>query len=256
MSRIVVFDSGLGSLSIIKAIQRHTKAEIIYFADQKHFPYGKKSKKELEKIIKNTISNLQKKFKPDLIVVGSNTPSLLLVQTIFNDNTVIGVFPPLLEAQQLTKTNSIAILATNTAIQSTALKTFIKKNLMKNVKILKIDSSELVDLVESGKFIHNKNFCIKKIISVLRQNFIRNDVDVVTLSSTHLPFLLSLLQKIFPQVKFLDPADKIANEIIHHKSFFPSTKNTLAIFSSGDIETFQTNLHHIGIKKKVQHINF
>ena len=257
MGRIVVFDSGFGSLSIIKAIQRHTKAEIIYFADQKNFPYGTKSKKELEKIIKLTISNLQKKFKPDLIVVGSNTPSLLLDKIILNDGTVIGVFPPLLVAQQLTKTNSIAILATSAVVQSVALKSFIKKNLINNVKILKIDSSELIDLVESGKFIHNKNFCAKKIISIVKQNFIRNNVDVATLSSTHLPFLLSHLQKIFPQVKFLDPADKIANQIVNHKSFSPSIKNTLRIFSSGDdVETFQTNLHRIGIKKNVRHINF
>lgn len=256
MSRIAVFDSGFGSLSIIKAIQRHTKADIVYFADQKSFPYGKKSKKELEQIIKNTVNNLQKKFKPDLIVVGSNTPSLLLDKIIFTDNTVIGVFPPLSEAQQLTKTNSIAILATSTAVQSTALKAFIKKNSIKNVKILKIDSSDLVDLVESGKFINNKNFCTKKIISILQQNFINNNVDVATLSSTHLPFLLSLLQKIFPHVKFLDPADKIANQIVNHKSFYPSLRNTLRIFSSGDVDAFQTKLHHIGIKKNVQHINF
>jgi len=41
MVKIAVFDSGLGSLSIIKEIQKITKSEIIYFADQKNYPYGK-----------------------------------------------------------------------------------------------------------------------------------------------------------------------------------------------------------------------
>ena len=52
MARVAVFDSGLGSLSIIKEIQKISKTEIIYFGDQENFPYGEKSKKKLEKIIK------------------------------------------------------------------------------------------------------------------------------------------------------------------------------------------------------------
>jgi glutamate racemase len=51
MARIVVFDSGLGSLSIIKAIQKIIKSEIIYYADQQNFPYGEKSQAQLSKII-------------------------------------------------------------------------------------------------------------------------------------------------------------------------------------------------------------
>ena len=42
--KIAVFDSGLGSLSIIKAIQKKTKCDIVYLADKKNFPYGKKNK--------------------------------------------------------------------------------------------------------------------------------------------------------------------------------------------------------------------
>jgi glutamate racemase len=256
VGKIVVFDSGFGSLSIIKAIQKRTKAEIIYFADQKNFPYGKKSKSELEKIIKNTINNLQKKFNPDLIVVGSNTPSLLLDKIISNNSRVIGVLPPLLEAQQLTKTNSIAMLVTSSVVKSPALNNFVKKNLIKKIKIIKIDSSDLVELVESGKFIHEKNICAKKIISMLQQKFITNNIDVVTLSSTHLPFLLSLLQKLFPHIEFLDPAINVVNQLVTHKLFLPAKKNTLKIFSSGDINKFQINLHKIGIRKSVQQINF
>jgi len=256
MGRIVIFDSGFGSLSIIKAIQKRTKADIIYFADQKNFPYGKKSKNELEKIIKHTIINLKEKFHPDLIVIGSNTPSLLINKIILNDPALVGVLPPILRAQQLTKTNSIALLVTSSVAHSSALNNFIKKSKKTKIKILKIDSSDLVDLVESGKFIHNKNLCIKKIISVLQHKLVINDVDVVTLSSTHLPFLLTLLKKIFPHIKFLDPANDVATQITNNKLFFPSTKNTLTIYSSGNIKKFQKNLFYINIKKSVRQINF
>ena len=78
MVKIVVFDSGMGSLSIIKPLQKVTKSEIIYFADRKNFPYGKKPKSELRKIIEHSLIMLQERFNPDLIIVGSNTPTLLL----------------------------------------------------------------------------------------------------------------------------------------------------------------------------------
>ncbi len=78
MAKIAVFDSGLGSLSIIKEIQKIMKADIVYFADQKNYPYGTKSQSQMASIIKKTICMLEEKFTPDVIVVASNTPSLML----------------------------------------------------------------------------------------------------------------------------------------------------------------------------------
>ena len=95
MVKIAVFDSGLGSLSIIKAIQKISKSEIIYFADQQNYPYGKKSQTQLSKIIQRSITLLQEKFSPDMIVVASNTPSLMLN---LGTSKIIDVKPPLKEA--------------------------------------------------------------------------------------------------------------------------------------------------------------
>jgi len=69
--RIAVFDSGLGSLSIIKALQKISKLEIIYFADQNSYPYGNKSQTQLSKIIQNSIQLLEERFSPDIIVIAS-----------------------------------------------------------------------------------------------------------------------------------------------------------------------------------------
>lgn len=256
MAKIVIFDSGLGSLSIIRAIQKIIKSDIIYFADQKNFPYGKKSTKELDKIITKTIYKLKKEFEPDLIIIGSNTPSLLLEKLFHNNPTLIGVFPPLAEAHKKTKTKSIAILATSSVIQSRALERYIVKNLDKNIHVTKIDASKLVNLVESGKFLYEKIYCTKQIASLLGNKFISNNIDVATLSSTHLPFLLPLLTKSFPKIRFLDPAAIVAQEIKKNKLFFSSNKNSLTIFSSGDVEIFQKHLDKLRIKNKVRKINF
>ena len=160
MTRIVVFDSGLGSLSIIKPIRKILKAEIIYFADQANYPYGKKSKSQLNQIIKKTIQSLDT-FKPDITVMASNTPSLMLKTS---SRKVIDVKPPLQLAAKISKSKHIGILGTKSAIRSRGLTDFIQKNkISKSIKITRINGSELVDLVESGKFITNKKQS-KKII--------------------------------------------------------------------------------------------
>ena len=86
--KIVVFDSGLGSLSIIKAIQKKTKSDIIYLADKKNYPYGKKTKSQLYKIITDTIQKISERFNPDVIVLASNTPCLLYTSPSPRDRSV------------------------------------------------------------------------------------------------------------------------------------------------------------------------
>lgn len=252
MPRIAVFDSGFGSLSIIKSIQKKIKSEIIYFADQKNFPYGTKSVSELEKIIKSTIIRLEKKFKPDIIIIGSNTPSLLLKK--FIKQKIIGVYPPLRQAVNKTKSHSIAILATKSVIESNALRNFVKKNVPKKITVNLINASPLVELVESGKFICDKKFCKKKIQAVLLKPITTNNVDVVTLSSTHLPFLLPILKQVFPNIIFLDPAHLVVDKVVKKLKTKNSKRSSMKIFTSGNAKHFQKILCQIGIKNTVNQL--
>ena len=253
MAKIAVFDSGFGSLSIIRPIQKTTKAEVIYFADQKNFPYGKKTKSELFKIISQTIDLLKTQFNPDLIVVGSNTPTLLL-RKIFSSKT-IGVLPPLKNAIKITKTNHIAVLTTESAMKSNELTDYIKKNSSSKYTIKKINASPLVELVESGKFISEQKFCKIIIKKTLNKIFVENNIDVATLSSTHLPFLLKMLRKEFPKVNFLDPGQDIANKVAKITSKKQTRKNSLKIFTSKNPTKFQKQLQKIGIKNKVNFLS-
>ena len=249
MAKIVVFDSGLSSLSIIKAIQKISKSEIIYFADQENFPYGQKSQAQLSRIIKNSIKILDKEFSPNLIVIASNTPSLMLN---FTSKKIIDVKPPLKEALKKSKTKQIGILATKSAINSKGLTQYIKENsLPKKFKIFKINGSNLVDLVESGKFISNKKYCNKIIKKILKQILIQHNIDTITLSSTHLFFLKSLLKKQFPKINFVDPSNLVAKKILLITQNNQSKKNSLKIFATGDSQKFELKLNKIGIKNKV-----
>jgi glutamate racemase len=253
MAKIAVFDSGFGSLSIIRPIQKATKSDIIYFADQSNFSYGKKSKQELYKIITQTINLLKSKFEPDLIVVGSNTPTLLF-RKIFSSK-IIGVLPPLNDAKKITKTNNIAILTTQSVAKSKELTDYIKKNVSSRYQVKKINASPLVELVESGKFFSDKKLCKKIIKKTLSNVFLENDIDVVTLSSTHLPFLKKLLKEEFPKITFLDPAQNVAKKVAKLTSKKLTKKNSLKIFTSKDTVQFQKQLQKMGIKNKVNFLS-
>lgn len=256
MGKVVVFDSGLGSLSIIHAIRKVTKADIVYFADQKNYPYGKKSNEELRKIIDCSIESLEKKFKPDIIIIGSNTPTLLFPELFVKNKAIMGVLPPLIEAQKKTKTKSIAILGTRIVTQSKQINRFIEKKSRKNIQVHKIDASRLIDLVETGKFIYKKQHSKTIIKKILATKFEKHNVDTATLSSTHLPFLLPILEELFPQILFLDPAMQVATCLLHNKFFSPSKTNTLKIFSSSKTKTLERNLKKIKIKNKVKLLQF
>ena len=252
MARIVVFDSGLGSLSIIKEIQKISKNEIIYFADQQNYPYGNKSQAQLRTVIQKTIKFLEKEFTPEIIVIASNTPSLMLE---LSTQKIVDVKPPLNIAKKITKTKQIGILATKSAIYSKGLSKYvIKNNFSKSFKIFKINGSNLVDLVESGKFLTDKKYCkkiIKKDLEILSQQ----SIDTITLSSTHLIFLRSLLKKEFSKIKFIDPGEIVAQKIFLKIKDNQSKKNSLKIFASGNVKEFQIKLNKIGIKNRVNFLS-
>ena len=253
MAKIVVFDSGLGSLSIILAIQKISKSEIIYFADQENFPYGEKSQTQLYKIIQKSIKVLHEKFNPNITVVASNTPSIMLNLAT---KKIIDVKPPLRDAQKKSKTKQVGILATKSAINSKGLNLYVKQNnFPKKINIFKINGSDLVELVESGKFHSNKEYSRKIIKRILDQKLFENNIDTVLLSSTHLPFLRSLLEKEYPKISFIDPASEVAKKILLKVKDDQKKRNSLKIFASGNVTTFQKKLGHIGIKNKVNFLS-
>ncbi len=254
MAKIVVFDSGLGSISVIKPIRKIINSELIYFADQKNFPYGTKTKTELEKIIKSTINFLDKKFSPDLIVIGSNTPTLVLKN--LTNQKILGVLPPLKQAVKITRTKNIAILASQLVVKSNQLSKFIKKYDPKSkTTVTKINANSLIQLVESGKFLINPKASQKIIIKILQEIISKNNIDVITLSSTHLPFLLSLLQKEFPNVTFLDPAEELAKKIATKLAHKKSNKNKIQIYTSKNPKILENQLKKLGIKHKVNFLS-
>lgn len=245
MTRIAVFDSGLGSLSVITAIRRHLKCSISYIADLRSFPYGTKSAAELECIIFDMIRAIEDRLSPDYIVVGSNTPSIMLD---IESDRIIGIRPPLRLAESISTSKDIAILGTATTVASRALGRYIKQSRLDgSTRVTRINCSELVALVESGDFLRHPRKTRKTIRSTLGSRLA--GADVATLSSTHLPFLRRYLEEIYPEVTFLDPAEQLARRLAAASTTM--RRGSLRIYATGRAGTFVKNLRCMGMHHRV-----
>ena len=256
MPRIVVFDSGLGSLSVVRELQKTGKrVEIIYFADTMSYPYGSKSKKQLNRIINDTITSLKKRFEPDVMIIASNTPTMVLdIKDGYHGNMlVVGVRPPLAQAIKASQTGKIGVLGTASGIKSDGLLRMIKQHSLPQHTIYRINGSNLVDAVESGMFLSDALQCRALIRNILTPVICKYNIDVVTLSSTHLPFLSHILQAEHPDVRFIDPARHIAQIIFEtYKKEESDNTNSLKIYASGTSHILQNNLSQLGVNRVVR----
>lgn len=220
-SPIAVFDSGVGSYSIVRVLQKELpKEQIIYLSDRANFPYGNKSHDKLKNIVEKTINWLEKVWHPKLIIIASNTPSIQVLDEISQNykTKLVGIYPPIERAAEISKTKHIAILATKGAVLSSEIDDFIKsKNLPSNIIVHKVNASDLVALVEPGLFQTDKQKT-KAVIKSVIDPILSEDplIDVMTLSSTHLPFLYDYLVNIYPHIAFLDPADEVVLTIVKY----------------------------------------
>jgi len=96
----------------------------------------------------------------------------------------------------------------------------------------------------------NEKNCVKTILKILKKEFDENNIKIATLSSTHLPFLLPFLKKIFHGIEFLDPANEVAIKI-SKLSYKESKKNSLSIYTTKSPKALQRNLKNMGISNKV-----
>ncbi len=215
--KIAVFDSGVGSLSVIKELKNYLPNEdILYFADRANFPYGKKSNDELYEIVLKSVKFLER-YDPKLIVVASNTPSITILKKIKQKCNIplIGISLPLNILVKKSKTKKIGIMGTESTVKSLELSYQIKKKIPYYFEITKINASPIIELVENGMFLDSQVIFEKIIVNTLDNHIMNKKVDVISLSSTHLPLVKNIFEKLYPNVTFIDPSKYFVKKINH-----------------------------------------
>jgi len=256
---LAVFDSGIGSLSVIESLRREMPNEsIVYLVDRAHYPYGNKTNRQLRSIIIQTLKYLEK-FDPKAIIVASITPSMHVLKEckLYANVPVFGVYLNIGNTVASSKTRFIALLATEGTLKSEGLDAYIKPYIT-TTKIIKINASPIINLVESGKFLDDVT-TVKKYITEHTLDIKSNSqIDVIILGSTHLSLLKEILAGLYPRVKFVDPATDTVRQVktyLHNHDITAQNKGSLRILVSKNKIQFEKIIRSLGMQDKIEEVS-
>jgi glutamate racemase len=190
VSKIGVFDSGVGGESVANAIRLALPdADIIYVEDKKNVPYGTKTPDELYALslpILNTLSD----SGCDVLVVACNTVTTTIIERLRASLPVplIGMEPMVKPAAAQTKSGVIAVCATPATLKSQRY-AWLKDTFAKDVKVLEPDCSDWAYMIETNQLDHQK--IRERISDVCEQG-----ADMIVLGCTHYHWIEQDIQNI------------------------------------------------------------
>ncbi|HZZ99426.1 MAG TPA: glutamate racemase [Candidatus Paceibacterota bacterium] len=208
-SSIGVFDSGVGGLSILHELKELMPNEsYVFFADQRHVPYGQKTKSELVALT-STIMEFFKAREVKMVVAACNTATCYAIDDLRSkfEIPIVGVVPAIKPAAEQTKTGEIALLATPATAASPYVSKLIE-TFAANIRVRRIGCDGLEDRLEQGDL-------EGKITGELLDKYVRplkeTKVDQVVLGCTHYPFLKEQIASILgPGVSVIDSGQAVA----------------------------------------------
>lgn len=209
---IGLFDSGVGGLTILNALQKVLPAEnIIYFGDTAHVPYGNKSKAAVTKYSTEILKFLENQ-KVKFVIVGCNTATALALPQLKKIAKVdlLGVLMPAAKkAVKTTKNGKIAVIATQATVNSNSYKNALLK-LNKNLKVYQFACPLLVPLIEDKQLLDT---LLPKTLEYYLAPVKKCGADTLILGCTHYPIIKNQIGKLLgPGVKLIDSAQNTALE--------------------------------------------
>lgn len=213
MSLAGVFDSGVGGLSVLRAIRQHLPAlPAIYLADQAHVPYGVRSLEEVrgfsEEITRFLLSQ-----GASLIVVACNTASaaaLRHLRATFPEVPFVGMEPAVKPAAESTHSGKVGVLATRATFQGELYASVVER-FASDVHLYQHTLPGLVQAIEAGELTAPAT---RAILEDALQPMLEAGIDTIVLGCTHYPFVIPLIEEIAgPNVRVIDPAGAIARQV-------------------------------------------
>ncbi len=178
-TKIGVFDSGIGGLSVANALKSAMPAaEIVFVNDKKNVPYGKRKVDELETLVVPILQKLADEGC-DVIVIACNTVTTTLLPKLRQqfDVPLVGIVPMVKPATKLTRTGVIAVCATPTTLTSPRYQE-LKQIYASNIKVIEPDCSDWSALIESKKTDRIR-------LSSTIEQICAQGADVIVLGCTH-----------------------------------------------------------------------
>ena len=218
---ILVFDSGLGGLSVLREVVRaRPDAHYVYVADDAFFPYGHHSQEALIARVVPLMGELIAGHRPDLIVIACNTAS---VQTLAPLRAAyatpfVGTVPAIKPACAQSRTKRVSVLGTKATVQREYTHALIR-DFAQGCAVTLVGSPELASLAEAA--LSGTSVSAAAIAAEIAPCFVGDATDpagrtdTVVLACTHYPLLLDRLERLAPwPIAWIDPAPAIARRVV------------------------------------------
>ena len=212
-SPIGIFDSGVGGISVLRAIREQmTHESVIYFGDQGHIPYGPRPMEQIRSF-SEAITNFLLEQSAKIIVVACNTASAAALKYLrekFPDVKFVGMEPAVKPAAEHTHTGKVGVLATPATFQG-ALYASVVERFANGVELLQDTCPGLVQQIEHGNLDGEET---RRILEGALLPMLEKNIDTVVLGCTHYPLVIPLIQQIVGgNVRVIDPAPAVARQV-------------------------------------------
>ncbi|MDE2364541.1 MAG: glutamate racemase [Hyphomicrobiales bacterium] len=217
--RILVFDSGLGGLTVFREIARAAPAaDFVYCADDAAFPYGAWPAEDLVWRVVAVFRRLVADIAPDVAVVACNTASTLVLphlRAAFPKLPFVGTVPAVKPAAERSRSKMISVLATPGTVARDYTRDLIA-SFAAHCAVELVGSQHLARLAED--FMHGAAVPDAEIAREIAPCFVRDGdarTDEIVLACTHYPLLLAQFERLAPwPVEWIDPAPAIARRVV------------------------------------------
>lgn len=254
MARVLVFDSGLGGLSVLDELRELMPgASYVYVADSGFYPYGTRSEAQLLERLPPLLKSLGKKYSPDLIVLACNTASTIALEEIRAavEVRVVGTVPAIKPAAEISKSGVIGLLGTPGTVRRTYTDDLIKA-FAPGAHIISCGAAGLVHLAERkmlGEPVSQAD--MRADMSGLLNADRSGDMDVLVLACTHFPLLRDELAAVLSDnVTIIDSGEAIARRAKSLIGEVSDGGGSLAVLTSedGDLQGLETlfRAHQLG----------
>jgi glutamate racemase len=237
---ILVFDSGLGGLTVYREIAAiRSNANFVYVADDEAFPYGALPEQALVGRVVDLMGELIATHQPDLVVIACNTASTIVLQALRQKFQLpfVGTVPAIKPACQNSATGRVSVLGTEATVAREYTRSLIR-DYAGDCEVTLVGAKQLAGYAEaelSGAPVGDAALAAEIAPCFRSDGGART--DTVVLACTHYPLIVERLRSIAPwPVNFIDPAPAIARRVVDllgpaAAADRPGT--TRAVFTSG-----------------------
>jgi glutamate racemase len=213
---IGVFDSGVGGLSILRALRAELPSEdFVYFSDAGHAPYGEKDEEFVSGRSLAIAVDLLERHRIKGLVVACNTATAAAVHLLRARHThlpLVGVEPALKPAAALTKTGHVAVLATRGTLASAKFQA-LRDSLRGQAEFMLVPCDGLAAAIEHDDQARIRELCRRYTREAGCFGPGAGEIDTLVLGCTHYPFAEDIFRELLgPGIRLVETGEPVARQ--------------------------------------------